>query len=215
MGSAAFGAGVRQAVADVVRELVAHEETSRPPEAIGRPPREPVPDTRPGQPRRYVVPGLRGHARLVAGMEYANRPWRLSGSRLSGSLSRALAGVFATATVLFITSATWNLATALGVQHAVITAVSAVALTLWIIVDHQLRERGTHLPAQPQPLYPYNLFTLLTIALTVVVLATALFATLVAVSFLLMDASVLRKFVGRQVASATTSSWPGSSPPSR
>ncbi|MEU6574868.1 hypothetical protein [Streptomyces sp. NPDC046805] len=52
---------VRQAV---VRELVAHEETPRRPEVIGRPPREPVPDTRPGpeQPRRYVVLGLRGHA---------------------------------------------------------------------------------------------------------------------------------------------------------
>ncbi|MFF8941794.1 hypothetical protein ACF1A5_05830 [Streptomyces sp. NPDC014864] len=188
---------VRQAVVDVVRELVAHEETPRHPEVIGRPPREPVPDTRPGpeQPRRYIVPGLRGHARLVAGMVYANRPWRLF-----GSLSRALAGVFATATVLFINSATWNLATALGaVQHAVITAVSAVALTLWIIVDHQLWERGTHLPAQHHPLYPYNLVTLVTIALAVVVLATALFATLVAVSFLLLDASVLRKFIGRQV----------------
>ncbi|MFD8030652.1 hypothetical protein ACFV3F_18205 [Streptomyces sp. NPDC059717] len=39
---------VRQAVVDVVRELVAHEETPRHPEVIGRPPREPVPDTRPG-----------------------------------------------------------------------------------------------------------------------------------------------------------------------
>nr|WP_199836114.1 hypothetical protein [Streptomyces sp. TP-A0356] len=145
---------------------------------IGRPPREPVPDTRPGpeQPRRYVVPGLRGHTRLVAGMVYANRPWRLF-----GSLSRGLAGVFATATVLFINSATWNLATALGaVQHAVITAVSAVALSLWIIVDHQPWERGAHLPARHHPLYPYNLVTLVTlvtVALAVVVLATALFAT--------------------------------------
>ncbi|MFE5033890.1 hypothetical protein [Streptomyces sp. NPDC056683] len=188
---------VRQAVVDVVRELVAHEETPRHPEVIGRPPREPVPDTRPGseQPRRYVVPGLRGHARLVAGMVYANRPWRLF-----GSLSRALAGVFATATVLFINTAAWNLATELGaVQHAVITTVSAVALTLWIIAYHNLWERGAHLPARHHPLYPYNLVTLVTIALAVVVLGTALFATLVAVSFLLLDASVLGKFIGRQV----------------
>ncbi|MEU6548089.1 hypothetical protein [Streptomyces sp. NPDC046859] len=188
---------VRQAVVDVVRALVTDEETPRHPEVIGRPPREPVPDTRPGpeQPQRYVVPGLRGHARLVAGMVYANRPWRLF-----GSLSRALAGVFATATVLFVNTAAWNLATELGaVQHAVITTLSAVALTVWIIVDHQLWERGTDLPARHHPLYPYNLVTLLTIALAVVVLGTALFATLVAVSFLLLDASVLRKFIGRQV----------------
>ncbi|MEV6742013.1 hypothetical protein AB0N14_36015 [Streptomyces sp. NPDC051104] len=84
-------------------------------------------------------------------------------------------------------------------QHAVITAVSAIALTLWIIVDHQLWERGAHLPARHHPFYPYNLVTLVTIALAVVVLGTVLFATLVAVSFLLLDASVLRKFIGRQV----------------
>jgi hypothetical protein len=58
LGPAAFGAGVRQAVADVVRELVAHEETPRRPEVIGRPPREPVPETRPGPEQHAVITAI-------------------------------------------------------------------------------------------------------------------------------------------------------------
>ncbi|MFC9635246.1 hypothetical protein ACFTY8_39890 [Streptomyces mirabilis] len=188
---------VRQALVDVVRQLFFREGALEHPEVMGRPPREPGPGTGAARDvsRRYVVPGLRGQARLIAGMVYANRPWRLF-----GSLSRALAGVFATATVLFMNTATWNLATALGAwQHTLITVLSSLALTAWIIISHRLWERADDLPARHHPRYLYNLVTLITIALAVVVLATILFGALVAVSFLLLDSSVLTKFMGRSV----------------
>ncbi|MES4889639.1 hypothetical protein [Streptomyces sp. NPDC096012] len=188
---------VRQAIVDIVRQLVTQEDVLEHPEVIGRRPHEAGAgaDAASGMPRRYVVPGLRGHVRLVAGMVHANRPWRLF-----GSLSRGMAGVFATATVLFMNTATWNLATALDSwHHAVITVVAASALTAWVIIDHELWERGGDLPARHHPFYPYNLVTLITVALAVLVLAVVLFGVLVAVSFLLLAPSVLHKFIGRPV----------------
>ncbi|WP_055489186.1 hypothetical protein [Streptomyces sp. TP-A0356] len=197
LGSRRLRRRVRQAVVDIVRQMVSRERALEHPKVIGRPPREPAPGLGP-QPRalrRYVVPGLRGHVRLISGMVRANRPWRLF-----GSLSRALAGVFATATILFINTATWNLATALSAwKQALITVVSALALSAWIIIDHRLWEHADELPARHHPLYPYNLVTLITVALAVAFLAAMLFVTLVAVSFLLLEPSVLRKFVGRPV----------------
>ncbi|MEU6096971.1 hypothetical protein [Streptomyces sp. NPDC047079] len=197
LGSRRLRRRVRQAIVDIVRQFVTQEDAPQHPEVIGRLPHQAGPSAGDASdmPRRYVVPGLRGHVRLVAGMVYANRPWRLF-----GSLSRGLAGVFATATVLFMNTATWNLATALGTwQHAVITALAASALTAWIIIDHELWERPGDLPARHHPFYPYNLVTLITVASAVVVLATVLFGVLVAVSFLLLAASVLQKFIGRPV----------------
>jgi heme exporter protein D len=189
---------VRQAIVDIVRQLVTRNDAPQHPEVIGRPPRQAGPGTAGASDtlRRYVVPGLRGHVRLVFGMVHANRPWRLF-----GSLSRGLAGVFATATVLFMNTASWNLATTLGAwQHAVVTALAASALTAWVIIDHDLWERADEdLPARHHPFYPYNLVTLITIALAVVVLAAVLFGTLVAVSFLLLAAAVLQKTIGRPV----------------
>ncbi|MEV6781603.1 hypothetical protein [Streptomyces sp. NPDC051098] len=195
LGSRRLRRRVREAVVDIVRQLVTQEDAVQHSEVIGRPPHEAVPstDAAADTTRRYVVPGLRGHIRLVAGMVRANRPWRLF-----GSLSRGMAGVFATATVLFMNTATWTLATQLGAwRQAVIMAVAALALTAWIIIDHGLWERADDLPDRHNPLYPYNLVTLLTIALAVVVLAAVLFAVLVAVSFLLLTTPALQRFTGR------------------
>ncbi|MEU0968666.1 hypothetical protein ABZ357_25795 [Streptomyces sp. NPDC005917] len=197
LGSRRLRRRVRQAIVDIVRQLVMHQDALQHPEVIGRPPHQAGPSAGDASdvPRRYVVPGLRGHVRLVAGMVHANRPWRLF-----GSLSRGLAGVFATATVLFMNAVAWNLAAALGTwQYVITTVLAASALTAWVIIDHDLWERADDLPAGRHPFYPYNLVTLITVALAVVVLAIVLFGVLVAVSFLLLAASVLQKFIGRPV----------------
>ncbi|MFE9768205.1 hypothetical protein ACFYPC_27430 [Streptomyces sp. NPDC005808] len=194
LGSRNLHSRVEQAVLGIVSQLTPHGRTAQP-HVLGRPARETSPDVAPGPAaKRYVVPGLRGHARMIAGMVRANRPWRLF-----TSLSRALAGVFATAAVLFFNSATWDVAPALTAwQQALVTALSALALTSWIIIDHHLWEReGDQLPGRHNALYPYNLVTLITIALGVLSLYAVLLATLVALSFLVLDPAVFGKTIGR------------------
>ncbi|MFE2992732.1 hypothetical protein [Streptomyces sp. NPDC059262] len=53
---------------------------------------------------RFIVPGLHGHLSLVTGMVRANRPWRLF-----ANLSRALAGVFATAAFGLVNTSAWTI----------------------------------------------------------------------------------------------------------
>ncbi|MET8615676.1 hypothetical protein [Streptomyces misionensis] len=199
LGSRRLRRRVRQAVVGAVRQLTAQDE--KPLDSlVGRP--APAEES---NRERYVVPGLRGHVRLVLGMVRANRPWRLF-----TSLSRAMAGVFATAAVGFVNATTWQVATALGIpQLTLIAVLSTLALTAWIIIDHRLWERAGDLPGGHAPLYPYNLVTLLTIGLGVFFLYAALFVTLVAVSFLVVTPSVFGRIVHHAVGASDylTLSW--------
>ena len=86
---------------------------------------------------RFVLPGIRGQARLLAGMVRANRPWRLI-TGLSGALAAALAaGAFAV-----VTSDIWRLADSLGpLRLSVATVFSIGAMVAWLVIDHELWER--------------------------------------------------------------------------
>jgi hypothetical protein len=86
---------------------------------------------------RFLLPGVRGQVRLLAGMVRANRPWRLI-TGLSGSLAAALAaGAFAV-----VTSDIWRLADSLGpLRLAVATVFSIGAMKAWLVIDHELWER--------------------------------------------------------------------------
>lgn len=140
-------------------------------------------DAEPGRvvPDRYVIPGLRGRARLLAGMVRANRPWRLF-----TSLSRALAGVFATAAFGVINDTAWQLSNALDTwRQSLIMVLSILALAAWIIVDHELWERpGGRLPKARAHLY--NTVTLITITLGVLCLYAVLFVVLTGVAALVL-----------------------------
>ncbi|MEW1837193.1 hypothetical protein AB0392_04470 [Nonomuraea angiospora] len=147
-------------------------------------------DTEPGRvvPDRYVMPGLRGRVRLLAGMVRANRPWRLF-----TSLSRALAGVFATAAFGVINDTAWQLSTALDSwRQSLIMVLSILALAAWIIVDHELWERpGGRVPKARARLY--NTVTLITITLGVLCLYVVLFVVLTGVGALVLVPAPLSK----------------------
>ncbi|WP_406370256.1 hypothetical protein OH781_03820 [Streptomyces sp. NBC_01550] len=89
---------------------------------------------------RFIVPGLRGHLSLVTGMVRTNRPWRLF-----ATLSRALAGVFATAAFGLINNSTWPLSDSVVVSS--LTSVVNVAQLMrrkdmgavLVVADDQLR----------------------------------------------------------------------------
>ncbi|MEV7384010.1 hypothetical protein [Streptomyces lydicus] len=179
-------------IVDVIAALT-KDDRENPPETLtageritpGQAAAAKAPDRR-DLPDRYVVPGLRGHVRLVSGMVKANRPWRLF-----TSLSRALAGVFATAAFALINSGVWQVCDFLGWwRQNVLALLCVAALTTWIIVDHGLWERPDgDLPRARARLY--NLVTAVTIGLGVLCLYAALFVTLTAASLLMLDTGAI------------------------
>ncbi|MGP4001394.1 hypothetical protein [Streptomyces sp. 8N706] len=195
LGTLGLRRRVARAMVGVIGSLAPDVEGPAQPPVLGRRATETertTKDSGPGDPNRYVVPGLRGHLRLVSGMVRANRPWRLF-----TTLSKSLAGVFATAAFGMINGVSWVIAVGLSSWRQVLIGVLSVfALTAWIIIDHQLWERtGGGLPSAHAPRHPYNLVTAITISLGVLFLYAMLFVTLTAVAALLLVPSVLGGFL--------------------
>ncbi|MGW7194651.1 hypothetical protein [Streptomyces chryseus] len=142
---------------------------------------------------RFIVPGLRGHLSLVAGMVRANRPWRLF-----TTLSRALAGVFATATFGVVNTSAWTMSSGMGVGRLLgSSVVSLLALTAWIITDHELWERP-HGSLSRSFSRLYNTVTCVTITFGVLSLYVVLFLALFGASLLTLTPSVLGTVIGHK-----------------
>ena len=145
----------------------------------------------------FVLPGVRGQVRLLAGMVRANRPWHLI-TGLSGSLAAALAaGAFAV-----VTSDIWQLADSLGpVRLSVATVCSIGAMVAWLIVDHELWERPGGRVARDRAQL-FNTATVLTVALGVGCLYVALLVATLAAEWLLITGELLRQTLRHPVG------WP-------
>ena len=135
---------------------------------------------------RFVLPGVRGQVRLLAGMVRANRPWRLI-TGLSGSLAAALAaGAFAV-----VTSDIWRLADSLGpLRLAVATVFSIGAMVAWLVIDHELWERPGGRVARDRARL-FNTATVLTVALGVGCLYVALLVATLAAAWFLVTGELL------------------------
>ena len=146
---------------------------------------------------RFVLPGIRGQARLLAGMVRANRPWRLI-TGLSGSLAAALAaGAFAV-----VTSDIWQLADSLGpLRLSVVTVFSIGAMVAWLVIDHELWERPGGRVARNRARL-FNAATVLTVALGVGCLYLALLAITLAAEWSLVTGELLSQTLQHRVG------WP-------
>ena len=135
---------------------------------------------------RFVLPGVRGQVRLLAGMVRANRPWRLI-TGLSGSLAAALAaGAFAV-----VTSDIWRLADSLGpLRLAVATVFSIGAMVAWLVIDHELWERPGGRVARDRARL-FNTATVLTVVLGVGCLYVALLVATLAAAWFLVTGELL------------------------
>jgi hypothetical protein len=135
---------------------------------------------------RFVLPGIRGQARLLAGMVRANRPWRLI-TGLSGSLAAALAA----GAIAVVTSDIWQLADSLGPLRLTAATVCSIAtMVAWLIIDHELWERpGGRLARDRARLF--NMATVLTVTLGVGCLYVALLATTLAAEWVLVTGELL------------------------
>jgi hypothetical protein len=140
---------------------------------------------------RFVVPGLRGRLRLFAGMVRANRPWRLF-----LGLSKALAVVFATAAFGLANGSVWRMADTLSpLRQLLFTALSIIALVIWLVVNHELWERPSSEIARERAVL-YNAVTVTTLMLGVLCLYGAVFLALALITPTVITSEALRADIG-------------------
>jgi hypothetical protein len=142
----------------------------------------------------FLASPFTGRLRLVAGMVRANRP----GRALLG-MSKLMVGAFGTAAFSLATNSIWQMGDALdGFRLTVIMLLSIAALVGWLVFTHHLWEKRS--PGTPPELARlFNLGTVLTLGLAAVVSYAVLFAGILGVAALLIDASVLEQGIGHPV----------------
>ena len=126
--------------------------------------------------------GIRGRILLLGGMIRSNRPWLLI-PRLSSALAAALAaGAFG----IFYTSI-WSMADYVPTRRLIIISFLAVLIMgSWLILHNRLLEkpRGSR---HREKRVMYNLATMLTILLAVLMMYVALFAIILAGALIIID----------------------------
>jgi hypothetical protein len=86
---------------------------------------------------RYVAPSGLSRLRLLAGMVYANRPWRL----VTG-MSKVMMAAFATGAVSLAYPTIWQLSATMGPWRlSTATILASTAFIAWLIIEHKLWER--------------------------------------------------------------------------
>jgi hypothetical protein len=114
--------------------------------------------------------GVRGRARLLAGMVRGNQPWRLS-----IRLVKVLAAAFATSALSIATSTIWLIAADLAIWRLIVAGIASVfVLVFWLIVFHGLWERPSR-RANAEEAAIFNAATVITLFLGVLTLYVALY----------------------------------------
>ncbi|MFD0203662.1 MULTISPECIES: hypothetical protein [Saccharothrix] len=152
---------------------------------------------RPGSPNLHLVrPRRRAQPHLLAGMVRVNRPWQL----LRG-LSTALAGAMTGIAFGVLYSTIWALGTALGpLRLAAVTVAAIGTLTVWLIVAHELWERGPKPRGRPDPdTRLRNASTVVTVAAGAVAFFVAMFVVALAAVALVIPPTYLAGTLGHPV----------------
>ncbi|MCL2582171.1 MAG: hypothetical protein FWE35_06920 [Streptosporangiales bacterium] len=141
-----------------------------------------------------ALTGLRGRLRLLRGMVYNNRPWRLL-----PHLASATAAAAATAAFGIFYWTIWTMAEALPVWRLALINVLTIAVMVgWLIYYNNLWERPVG-PGRAHQAILYNASTVLTLLVSVACMYATLYAgTLIAASTVI-DATYLSSKVGHPV----------------
>lgn len=132
------------------------------------------------------IEGLRGRVLLVVGMILSNRPWRLV-----PRLSSALAGAAATGAFGVFYTSIWSMADYLSFRRLVlITVVSILVLTTWLLFHNRLWERPKG-ARRREKLLLYNIATVFTVALAAAAMYALLFIALLVGSLVVIDQAFL------------------------
>lgn len=154
-----------------------------------------LPSEETGEGIRYFAPrGLR-RFRLLAGMVRANRPWRLV-----VGLSKVLVVALGSGALALATDTIWQFADTIGPWRMSTTTVLSIgAMVTWLILDHELWERPTS-SAERARSSLYNIATLITLMIGVVVLHVALFLSMLFTAGILLKPEVFAQAVGHPVS---------------
>lgn len=122
---------------------------------------------------RYVAPSALSRPRLLMGMVYANRPWRLV-----AGMSKVMMAAFATGAVSLAYPTMWQLSATMGPwRMTAATLMASAAMIAWLILDHGLWERPQSAAARERAAM-YNAATVVTLMIGVAIFHAGLFILL-------------------------------------
>ena len=140
---------------------------------------------------RFAWRVLTANLRLILRTTRAHRPWLLA-----ASLTRSMSAAVATGALTLITTDLWLLSAEYnGTQLALLGAVSVLAVTIALVVGADLWERPRR-HAEREQAAVFNIATVASVLIGVVVLYIALFLAALAGALLLVDADVFSEVTG-------------------
>ncbi|EID55495.1 hypothetical protein [Saccharomonospora xinjiangensis] len=143
-----------------------------------------------------VLVGLWGRLRLLAGMVWDNKPWRLV-----PELSTALAAGVAAAAFGIFYSSIWLLADALSVRRlALVSLLAIAAMVAWLIAYNRLWESSGSAPESPRTkVVLYNLSSVVSLTVGVASWYLMLFVVTFAGAFAVIENGYLERTLGHPV----------------
>jgi hypothetical protein len=140
----------------------------------------------------YVAPSAMSRLRLLAGMVYANRPWRL----VTG-MSKVMMAAFATGAVSLAYPTIWQLSVTMGPWRlSAATILASAALISWLILEHELWERPQSADERDRAVL-YNASTVVTLTIGVIVFHAALFILLLVTAWWTLPPQLVAQNIGR------------------
>ena len=185
LGAVCVHRRARRAVVHLVRELTGHThrvDGERSPDVPRFSPLRHISAEDDAEDAHLALVGLRGRARLLAGMVRDNRPWRLV-----PHLSRATAAAAATGAYAIVTTSFWTMAASLSpLRLLLISVVAILAMAIWLIIYNHLWDRPDDRDARAKAVL-YNAATALTIVLGVTCMYVLLYLVGLLAALALID----------------------------
>jgi hypothetical protein len=147
---------------------------------------------------RYVAPRALSRLRLLIGMVYANRPWRLA-----AGLSKVMMAAFAAGAVSLAYPTIWQLSAMMGPWRlSAATILASASMIAWLVLDHKLWERP-HSAGERDRAVLYNAATVITLTIGVAILHVGLFISLLATAWWTLPPQMVAQNIGHPVGLST------------